>query len=234
MDRTCEHCGKTFSVLPSKVARGGGKFCSMACRRLASRNRIVLVCHACGASFEVTKSHARHYNAKYCSVDCRDEARRRTSERPCKYCGKPILVTPYQIENGRGKYCSKHCRAADRTGERSANWRGGISFEPYCDRFNDSLKEYIRNKFNRKCVICGSQHTRRNLSVHHIDYNKMQGCVGRTWSLVPLDDGCHSKTNYNRWYWFNLLINYWAVRPDTTLDCYPFCTLCIESAYQGV
>jgi hypothetical protein len=29
--RTCQHCGKSFAVPPSKVQEGGGKFCSISC-----------------------------------------------------------------------------------------------------------------------------------------------------------------------------------------------------------
>ena len=31
IDRTCQHCGKHFSVKPVAVKRGGGKYCSIPC-----------------------------------------------------------------------------------------------------------------------------------------------------------------------------------------------------------
>jgi len=50
--------------------------------------------------------------------------------------------------------------------------------------------------------------------VHHLDYNKMQGCETKDWNLLPLCTRCHAKTNFNRWYWFSLLFNHWAMNPE--------------------
>jgi hypothetical protein len=42
----------------------------------------------------------------------------------------------------------------------------------------------------------------KKLHVHHIDYNKMQGCSNHTWKLVPLCTSCHGKTSSgNRKLW---------------------------------
>ena len=105
----------------------------------------------------------------------------------------------------------------DRAGSGNSNWRGGSSYEPYCYKFNENFKEYIRNKFDRKCFICGisecdqlpTAKKKHRLYIHHIDYNKNDLCNGRSWSFIPLCSPCHSKTNGNRWYWFNKYINYW-------------------------
>lgn len=107
-------------------------------------------------------------------------------------------------------------------GPQSTNWRGGISFEPYCYKFTKELKEEIRDKFNRKCLICGAKEDGHKHHVHHVDYNKLQGCGGQRWVLVPLCLSCHAKTNYNRWYWFNLLIHYWAMNPDINFYYFNF------------
>lgn len=93
-------------------------------------------------------------------------------------------------------------------GENNPNWMGGASFEPYCHKFNESIKESVRDEFDRRCFLCGEPENGRRLSVHHVDYNKGQGC-GHQWALIPLCSSCHSKTNFNRWYWFALLNNYW-------------------------
>ncbi len=95
--------------------------------------------------------------------------------------------------------------------ELNPNWKGGISEQNYCYKFNESFKEHIREKFNRTCYICGKseENLNKKLCVHHIDYNKNAICNGKEFAFVPLCHSCHSKTNGNRWYWFNLLINYW-------------------------
>ncbi len=101
-----------------------------------------------------------------------------------------------------------------RRGPNATNWRGGISFEPYCFKFNKEFKEHIRNKFNRKCYICQTPENGRKHHVHHIDYNKNSICNGKEWAFVPLCIKHHTRSNYNRWHWFNLLINYWAMNSE--------------------
>ena len=81
-----------------------------------------------------------------------------------------------------------------RVGEKNANWRGGVSFEPYCPLFNNEIKEKIRNRDNRTCVLCGKSEIQngQRLSVHHIDADKMQGCNGKSWYLCALCRSCNS------------------------------------------
>lgn len=107
------------------------------------------------------------------------------------------------------------------SGYNNPNWKGGVSFEQYCPKFNKHLKEEIREKFGRTCFICGKHEGHELLSVHHVDYNKGQGC-GSKWALVPLCRSCHAKTSHNRWHWFGLLGNYWAMNSE------------IQFVYNGV
>lgn len=105
--------------------------------------------------------------------------------------------------------------------EKHWNWQGGISYRPYCYKFNDKLKEYIRDQFGHTCFICGKSEKNNNkkLSVHHVDYNKMQGCNNK-WLLVPVCNSCNVKANYDRWYWFNLLVNYWVYNNTICFENY--------------
>lgn len=86
-------------------------------------------------------------------------------------------------------------KSAIMRGENNLFWNGGISFEPYCPRFNSQLKEQIRNRDNRTCVLCGKGEIQngRRLCVHHIDGDKMQGCNGKRWYLCSLCISCNSK-----------------------------------------
>ncbi len=81
------------------------------------------------------------------------------------------------------------------TGKSSPNWRGGISFEPYCPQFNNPLREQYRNAYGRVCAYCDKPEilNGHRLSVHHVDGNKNQGCDGHDWFLVPLCRSCNSK-----------------------------------------
>lgn len=126
----------------------------------------------------------------------------------CAFCGKEFEVEQNRIERGYGKYCSKACVAKGRIGDKAANWQGGISFEPYCVKFNEAYKNNIRNFFSDECFLCGKSKVEngKKLSVHHINYNKNCGCDGSKCICVPLCYKCHSKTNANRDFWQALIM----------------------------
>lgn len=95
------------------------------------------------------------------------------------------------------------------SGPNASNWRGGKMYEPYCPKFNEHFKEYIRDKFDRQCFICGRREEtignvrKQRLHIHHVDYNKNDICNGYSWPFIPLCPSCHAKSNYNRWHWFS-------------------------------
>lgn len=84
--------------------------------------------------------------------------------------------------------------------DKNPNWKGGISFDPYCEKFNEKKREEVRNNYNRQCYICGRKEkdnlTKRGkmwkLSIHHVDNDKEQGCNEKPWKLVPLCLHCHN------------------------------------------
>lgn len=78
--------------------------------------------------------------------------------------------------------------------EDNGNWNGGSKYHPYCPKFNDKLKEEVRNRYERRCVVCGKSEilNGEKLSIHHIDGDKMQGCNGKKWHLTCLCKSCHS------------------------------------------
>jgi len=95
-------------------------------------------------------------------------------------------------------------------GERSWNWRGGRSSIGYCHLWNEELREHIREKYNRLCFLCNAteEDNGQRLSVHHIDGNRLQGCEGHDWNLVPLCKRCHGKTvaSTTRYYWYMVIM----------------------------
>ena len=88
-------------------------------------------------------------------------------------------------------------------GKKHPNWKGGISKLPYCDKFDEPLKEAVRNRDNRLCQLCGKDENKEKQSVHHIHYDK-ENCYP---DLICLCRSCNSKVNYNRKYYENWFMN---------------------------
>ena len=72
--------------------------------------------------------------------------------------------------------------------------------------FDFEFREYIRDKFNRKCFLCGisEKDCDTRLAVHHIDYDKSSLDLN---NFVPLCKSCHGKTSSNRAYWKEVINN---------------------------
>ncbi len=80
-------------------------------------------------------------------------------------------------------------------GEKNYGWLGGVSFLPYAPRFNQRMKEFIKDRDNHCCRLCGAT---GKLYIHHIDYVKLN-CDPS--NLISLCLPCHAKTNFNRNCW---------------------------------
>lgn len=124
-----------------------------------------------------------------------EEHRKKISE---AHCGKRLVAEH-----------KKKISDANR-GEKGNNWRGGISFEPYCPKFNKEFKERVRAFFGYECVECHTPQNGRKLDVHHINYNKMMCCNDVKPLFVALCRSHNSLANKNREYWeqhFTQIIN---------------------------
>jgi hypothetical protein len=89
-------------------------------------------------------------------------------------------------------------------GPRNPAWRGGVSFEPYCPKFNQEFKERVRAFWGYACGNCGKlqEENGKKLHVHHVNYRKDACCdeeVAR--QFIPLCGFCHGHTNNNRERW---------------------------------
>lgn len=122
--------------------------------------------------------------------------------------GKKPIRTPEHNkkigESNKGHPVSAEVRkilSESHKGEKSPTWKGGVSFEPYCPKFNAELKERVRVFFGNICVECGNPQNGKKHQVHHVNFNKMTCCDGTPPLFVTLCRSCHSKTIYNRPYW---------------------------------
>ena len=97
----------------------------------------------------------------------------------------------------------------------------------YCEKFNVDFKERCRAYWNYTCVKCGkheSQHITkngklRNLTVHHVHYDKKMCCNGSPRDVVALCGSCNIKVNTNRDYWEKYFTNLIYIR-DPSGKCY--------------
>jgi len=112
----------------------------------------------------------------------------------CKYKGKPLK---HKFNCFCGVCKSKR---GEIQGENSPNWINGRSYEPYPMKFNDKLKELIRERDKCTCQLCSKtqENNGRKLDVHHIDYNK-DNCDFI--NLIALCRCCNAAVNKNREKW---------------------------------
>lgn len=105
-------------------------------------------------------------------------------------------------------------------GENSPTWRGGVSFGKYCEKWTKKLRSIVREKYDHCDYLSGIHmdicNAGKALDVHHVDYDKGQGCNGKQWALVPLSMRNHSRTNFNRPFWNTLFIYALAYEDEYT------------------
>lgn len=134
------------------------------------------------------------------------------------YFGKTLSAEHRQklSETRKGRVRSEeHCRkiSESKKGCKHPQWLGGISYQPYCEKFNSEFKERVREFWGRHCVECGCDESENGarLAVHHVNFRKDACCAEDVVPLfVPLCRSCHTRTNTNREYWesrFTALIN---------------------------
>ena len=108
------------------------------------------------------------------------------------HLGKPGFWTNKKRENISGENCHL--------------WKGGISFEKYGKKWNNTLKKQIRKRDQYRCQECfrhqdelyDTSGRKYKLLVHHIDYNKKNN---NPENLISLCRNCHIQTNFNRNDW---------------------------------
>ena len=151
-----------------------------------------------------------------------DEGKIRAAEKMTNKVPTPTMIEGHKIQGakmkGRTKENNEGMKAmseklTERTGEQCPNWKGGIAYLPYCEKFDNNFKNRVREFFNCCCYVCGKSEkdNKRKLDVHHVNYNKDTCCDDSKPLFVPLCRSCHSKTRGNREYWeefFTISLNY--------------------------
>ena len=202
MEKKCKICLSKFRTFPFKLRDGNGKFCSRICYAESLRKKkLKITCKNCKNIFETHPSRKK-YKRKFCDKECFQKYIKKNHPWNFKgyhkmkcangKCRKEFISGAARALNK--KYCSMQCQWDCRkefSGDKSASWRGGVSFKPYSHNFNTSLKFMIRERFNFHCVECGRIENGRKLHIHHVDFNKKNNRLN---NFFPLCISCHSLT----------------------------------------
>ncbi len=204
--KTCIECGLEFKMpVWYETHKERGMYCSKRCRGIHEHKQAIVkrTCVNCGKEFEVIKRDMNRGRGLYCSFECFKKRPTTTIKKTCKKCGNLFEIRPYEIHGRRtGEYCSIECATKENN-----LWKGGVSFEPYCPKFNYTMKQRIRAFFNNECVICGKtkEENKKNMSCHHIEYNKNTCCDNSKPYFATVCDDHHRRTNGERERWTAIL-----------------------------
>jgi hypothetical protein len=94
----------------------------------------------------------------------------------------------------------------ERKGCGNPMWQGGASYGKYCEKFDEPFKRRVRAFFGNVCMECGCNkeyNNNKNMSVHHVNYDKLVCCNDKPRLFVTLCNSCHGKTSINKEYWMN-------------------------------
>lgn|SRR3990167_7223164 len=150
----CLSCNKEFRTNPYKIKLGFGKYCSRICHGLSTRGRIF------------TEEWKKKLSNARIGKRLSEETKKRMSE-SAKIANTPE-VRKKKSESNKGKKCP-WVKLPHFSGEKSANWKGGIT--PLNRLIRTSLKmkqwrEAVYKRDDYRCMDCGERG--RKLNADHI------------------------------------------------------------------
>ncbi len=204
---SCKKCEEPYLTLKHKLSDFCGRSCALSGeghpgygKPLSDEHKLKL-----SAAFTGNKNH---FYGKTHSNCVRDILRKKSTGR------KVSLSTRKKMSESRiGKPIhseeEKRKRSERFMGHNNPAWKGGISFEPYCEIWKDKeYKEDIKIRDNYRCInpYCSSLY-KDKLVIHHINYEK-KNC-GPT-NLITVCNSCNSKANVDReWHksWYRAILH---------------------------
>ena len=167
-----------------------------------SNKRICCSCDECGRVRWIPKQSYRNLCKSCCQKGHQNNLGKQFSKKSKKNMSNAHIGKYISLKTRIKMSCSRHNISIK-------DFNEFLTEQKYCYKFNNQLKIQIRNKYNNCDYISGIHkdicNKERSLDVHHVDYDKMQGC-GKNFNLIPLSHVNHSKTNTNRLFWNRLFI----------------------------
>lgn len=191
------------------------KTCSETCRWEWHRKRYDPAtgskeCSGCGVVFHPRpgEQQSKFDLRRTCSPECKVASMAKVkrdqhpNEKACLICGVIVHRRDNECPTdfNKKKTCgAKSCLFEAVVQTKARKYRRG---SPYPEEFTVAFRESIRARDGHRCRLCRGNSGKRNLHVHHIDYNK-QHCHPD--NLITLCGSCHSKTHTNRDHWYAVL-----------------------------
>ena len=208
--RICDDCGKeklirfcyysNLCIICSNKKRLGIKFSDETCQKMSeSRKGSNNPFYGKHHSDENKEKNRKAHKGKPSPMKGKHHSDESKEKNRIAHLDKRYNGYKLTIENKINMSCSK--QGIDRK-----DFAGFLTDQKYCKLFNNRFKEIIRERYHRKCYLCNKTQ-KRKLSVHHVNYNKNCLCQ-KTCEFVPLCQSCHAKTNHNRSYYEDLIMNY--------------------------
>jgi len=144
-----------------------------------------------------------------------------------KKLSKESIKKRYETRIKNGWYKNREETLKKISKQNSVLWLGGEREEAYNSEFTKHLKNKIKKRDNYICQICGL--TKRNMHLHHADYNKKNNSED---NLICLCNSCHSKTNYNRRYWVDLLYTFLSHKNSKYNEVWKYINTPLEVTYD--
>lgn len=109
-------------------------------------------CVCCDSSFfrKLSDRELGLNKGQYCSTKCHYLHKQKVVACICLYCATSFVCHPATIRAGGGKYCSQSCRGRDKSGEKSASYKGGtyINSQGYVAYSKkDGRKSVLQHRF---------------------------------------------------------------------------------------
>lgn len=190
--KVCPICNHEFEINKSETKRGR-KYCSRECSIQAEKGRIPSWCIGKSSWNKGLKGYNAGEKHPLFGKGHSDKSKKKMSE---SHKGHKFPKERRDKLKGRIPW-NKGIPFLQIRGDKNPNWNGGSSFEPYCPKFNNELKEKIRERDNRSCGLCGCKENGEKLHVHHVHYDK-PNCYP---DLISLCRSCHMRTQSNRDYY---------------------------------